>query len=247
MPLRKPGGASTKFSFMKKVMIKRLNMYRQVSGVIQEHSSDWAQIGVFGSIVTRFDAELKDFESLMSSSENVQKGVRAAKDSLQSEVFEKFIDLSRILKIYGVQNMNAALVAQMKPVPIEIRRSSKQKALVMIELILTMAEEHLPDLGSYGITQDLISELTILKNKYAASIHTTRKAIIDRKSMISLLQAKNKELGSILSQELDPFVKSMKAQIPIFYTHYFAARTVERRSSSNQSPTTEVPEPDDGE
>lgn len=232
-------------------MITKLNMYRQVSDVIQEHSTDWAGIQVFGNAAARFEQELQTFESLLTKSENVQTGVKASKDTLQKEIFEKVLGLTRVLKVYAVQNFEVGLVAQLKPITANLKRSSKQQALTMIEFVLSKANERSSDLNPYGIDQEKLTRLEILKKQYAISIHSTRKAIVERKSINELIATKDVEIFALLVKELDPFVKNMKADFQEFYSKYFAAR-IQVRSGFHKNRTasaasTVIPiEPDDG-
>lgn len=232
-------------------MINRLNMFDQVSGVIQVHSADWAGIEVFGSIAARFEQSLTSFRELMAESETVQRGVRATKDSLQKEIFQKTLDLTRSLKVYAVQNFDVGLSEQLKPIGKDLRKSPKQEALVMIEFVLRKAEEHSSELSSYGVTSGIIAELSTLKNRYAILIHSTRKAIIERKSINETISRTNKEISSMLVNEMDPIIRNLKLSSPAFFSQYFAARVVLNpgyRSLSSQNQTPEVPvEPDDGE
>ncbi len=221
-------------------------MYKAVKSIIEENQARWSELPAFASAVQSFSDRLDALEQAAYHQNLALIGVSAVKNAKRSIVADKAYAMSSSMAAFAVVNNDVELISQMKIAKYELDNCSKDKMLILVDRIITRANDFVSLLGDFGIDQASIDELQLLRDELDAQMSAPRNAIIDRKGQTSRIKTLVRELNAILKFQLDKLMIILKKDHPQFFIGYSNARIVVDHKNRSGSGGAEPPERDDG-
>lgn len=215
-------------------------MYKAVKSVIAKNAGAWAGLPAFESVFITFQSKVDQLEQLGYNQRFLTVGVIPLKNAKREEAGERFHAIVSSIMAYAVISKKVDLYNQMKISKWEIIKGARQDALRTADFILAKATEHLSELAPYGIDQQVVDELQVLRDELYAQLDAPRNAVVERKTATAQLNAITKELNLILKLQLDKLMEIIKADAPEFYAAYKNARiTIDLRNPSREDESNE--------
>lgn len=201
-------------------------MYKAVRSIIETNQANWSALPAFASAVQTFGARLDALEQAAYHQNLALVGVSAVKNAKRSIVADKAYAMSSSMVAFAVVNNDVELINQMKIAKHELLNSSKDRMLILLDRILTRANDLVNLLGDYGIDQPSIDELQLLRDELDAQMSAPRNAIIDRKGQTARIKSLVRELDAIIKFQLDKLMIILKEDHPDFFIGYTNARVI---------------------
>ncbi len=211
---------------MKKTTSNKLNMYRNIHAVLTKHQSAWETVPAFAAAVTTFNGRLDLLQIRLVEQDTATDGVGAKKQKQLAELREQMLIVHNALRLYGKAAGNHALEERNKMTKSDIGRLNISKLTVQCGELKQDLDTFGAELVSYGITGEMIAELTpVLENIDELNI-STRQAILSRKSVTKSIKDLEVSLDSLLRDELDDLLLVFKTSQSEFFNAFKSARMI---------------------
>ena len=221
-------------------------MYKAVRSIIETNQVNWSELPAFASAVQTFGERLNALEQAAYHQNLALVGVSAVKNAKRAIVAEKAYAMSSSMVAFAVVTNDVELINQMKIAKHELDNCSKDKMLILVDRILTRANDLVNLLGDYGIDQTTVDELQLLRDELDTQMSAPRNAIIDRKGQTGRIKSLVRELNAIIKFQLDKLMVILKEDHPQFFIDYTNARMIVDHRNRPASGGILPPERDDG-
>lgn len=221
-------------------------MYKAVKSIIVANEANWSDLPAFASAVQTFGERLDALEQAAYHQNLALVGVSAVKNAKRAIVADKAYAMSSSMVAFAVVSNDVELISHMKIAKHELDNCSKDKMLILVDRIITRANDLVNLLGDFGIDQASVDELQLLRDELDAQMSAPRNAIIDRKGQTARIKSLVRELDAIIKFQLDKLMIILKEDHPQFFVGYSNARIIVDHKNRSASGGTQPPERDDG-
>ena len=216
-------------------------MYNAVSEVCELYKTTWESLPIAVTLFTEFKEKKDLLTAAAQRQEQDFTGVTNDKKQTRQLMIDRALVIAQALTAYANINQNSVLAGRVKYTKSDFTSAKDAAVQSKAEIVLEVAEEHVDNLGDYGITAQHVTELETAIGDYAEAISSPRVAINQRKQATGEIQQRIEEIDFLLKQKLDKIMIQFKDTE--FFTTYKAARIiVDRRGQrkSNSTPATGV-------
>jgi len=211
---------------MKKSTKNKMLMYQMVSDIISDYPSAWSGIPKFATTFTTFSAKFESLKVLAEKERAYVVGVKDSRDSLREETAENAIQISSALVALAAETKDIELLSLMRITKVQLLNRSHADTVILLDRILIHAQQYSTDLVEYGVTQELLNKLILLRDELVVKILSPRKAILKRKDTIVQIATLSSEIDLLLKNSLDKMVNVLRTDNIQFYNEYFNSRMV---------------------
>lgn len=211
---------------MKKVTQRKLAMYKTVQSIVSANTPIWEGVPRFVSMYNTFNEKVELLEQNGVRQLNSTVGVSSTVEQLRRNAVEKTAVIASALYVLARDTDNTILRFQTKIRVSELKYGSRNQCIHLIETVLYLADEHVSDLEPYGVTIEMVLELSEVKDQLKLAFTRPRTAIIDRMNVTKEIMDLESELDIILSEGLDRLMRLFITTNRPFYDAYFNARSV---------------------
>lgn len=201
-------------------------MYQMVSDIISDYPSAWSGIPKFATTFTTFSAKFESLKVLAEKERAYVVGVKDSRDSLREETAENAIQISSALVALAAETKDIELLSLMRITKVQLLNRSHADTVILLDRILIHAQQYSTDLVEYGVTQELLNKLILLRDELVVKILSPRKAILKRKDTIVQIATLSSEIDLLLKNSLDKMVNVLRTDNIQFYNEYFNSRMV---------------------
>jgi len=230
---------------MKKSTANKLNMYLNVNAVLNNYQSTWEPVPVFVASVSNFSTKLSLLQERLIQQDSATKGVSANKNFRITDLRERMMVMHKALKLYGKATGNWALAERNNWSRTGLIRLNISKLTVHCGELKQDLDAFGPQLMPYGISSDMILEITPMLETINEVNISTRQAILGRKSVTQSISDLQRSIDNLLQEELDELLLVFKTTQAAFFEAFRNARIIIRYNKKGK--VGGAPEPDDGE
>ncbi len=211
---------------MKKSTKNKMLMYQMVSDIISDYPSAWSGIPKFATTFTTFSAKFESLKVLAEKERAYIVGVKDSRDSLREETAENAIQISSALVALAAETKDIELLSLMRITKVQLLNRSHADTVILLDRILIHAQQYSIELVEYGVTQELLNKMILLRDELVVKILSPRKAILKRKDTIVQIATLSSEIDLLLKNSLDKMVNVLRTDNIQFYNEYFNSRMV---------------------
>ncbi len=153
-------------------------------------------------------------------------GKTSSKNLLEEELIEHLMPVKAALYAYAVRSKNEELRVLTKESESGLRKMPDPELLKKAELIIGESQKNLPDLASYKITAEVITELQEKITAFGTAIDGKDTGFANRSALRIALTEKFDEADEIIADQLDQLIELVRKSHPLFYDQYQTARTI---------------------
>ena len=203
----------------------KLNAYRAVDAVLEDHETTWQTLPAFATAVTEFRDVIPEIHGLAQVQSN---GVGAVpeKKAAFSVMVEDAVQIAAATHAYAVKEGDYELATRANYSRSDIVDGREAEVVNRCRDIHAAANENVAALGDYGVTA---TKLTKLKNKtdaFAGLQPKPRQRIAQRRAATDTLVRRFSTADGILGNRLDKLVLQFRDSAPDFFTEYRTARSI---------------------
>src|ERR1035437_1036132 len=173
-------------------------------------------------------AEIKQTYQIQQTN---HKGIRPQRDNLRISAMNKAIDLSKRIVAFAAMNNNIELEQRAKYQKYDLKALSRIQFIGACESIITIATTHISSLSTYGVTSELLTDLTnsiqLFENKIDAPKEGQKESKTATQKLVKLFTAL-----TIIFIKMDKLVELLKNSKPEFYDSYQKARRIAKHHGS---------------
>lgn len=197
-----------------------------VSDIISDYPSAWSGIPKFATTFTTFSAKFESLKVLAEKERAYIVGVKDSRDSLREETAENAIQISSALVALAAETKDIELLSLMRITKVQLLNRSHADTVILLDRILIHAQQYSTELVEYGVTQELLNKMILLRDELVVKILSPRKAILKRKDTIVQIATLSSEIDLLLKNSLDKMVNVLRTDNIQFYNEYFNSRMV---------------------
>lgn len=197
-----------------------------VSDIISDYPSAWSGIPKFATTFTTFSAKFESLKVLAEKERAYVVGVKDSRDSLREETAENAIQISSALVALAAETKDIELLSLMRITKVQLLNRSHADTVILLDRILIHAQQYSTELVEYGVTQELLNKMILLRDELVVKILSPRKAILKRKDTIVQIATLSSEIDLLLKNSLDKMVNVLRTDNIQFYNEYFNSRMV---------------------
>lgn len=227
---------------MKRKLKNKLVMFESVRTVLNDYQGSWQTIPAMVAAIAKLDSKLDLLRQRLSEQSMATTGVSEIKTERIAKLREQVYLLSKALYLHGKESGNKVLEARYRTTRTELVKMNVVKLQVRCTELSADLTQYGSELTSFGITPEMISALVTVVDQFSDLRNSTRRAILQRKGITASINDLEKELGSVVRDELDNLMLLFKTSDVAFYRSYTAARSI----VDYRGPSAPAPERDDG-
>jgi len=203
----------------------KLNAYRAVDAVLEDHETTWQTLPAFAAAVTEFREVIPEINGLAQVQSNGVGAVPEKKAAFALMV-EDAVQIAAATHAYAVKEGDYELAARVNHSHSDVVEGREAEVVNRCRDIHAAANENVAGLADYGVTA---TKLTRLKNKtdaFEGLQPKPRQRIAQRRAATDTLVRRFSTADGILSKRLDRLVLQFRDSAPDFFTEYRTARSI---------------------
>ncbi|MDR2563081.1 MAG: hypothetical protein LBC98_03980 [Prevotellaceae bacterium] len=205
----------------------KLSMYQSVNAVCQNNSQVYSSVPAMTKAVVELGGGISSIlQAAGQQSSTTSQGATMEKNRALDAMASVALKLGNALYVYAFDVKNGDLLTLTSISKSGFYNGHVNEALVLARNISSAAQEHLPELGEYGVDQAIITKLNetiaALENVY----NNPRVAIEEHKVYTGNIKQLFARVDSVLHDRMDKLVTLFKESDPNFYALYKNARNI---------------------
>lgn len=182
-----------------------------------------------------FQTKMREMLDLAQTQKEVVAGKRARRDELLEAMAETAVDVATSVAAYADKHRLTELAPRVRVTAADFARMRKAARPVLARTILDAAHAVLPELGSYGVTAEMLERLQARIAAALDGLHQPRTSIVERKTATGRMLQLVDEIDELLRSQIDRLVYAIRKAHPQAYASYRSARAIIDRSRSGRS------------
>lgn len=200
-------------------------MFLNTQDCLDSYSTEWSAIPImlmykneYDELVSRIISKSEDAQSYMGVSEHKKK--------LKKTIAMKTSSLSGVIQAFAAGSSNADLANSVKASVSEIEKMKDQDLDAFIRNVIKIAQDKLKDLGDYGITENMLTEILTSLEEFNAMIGKPRSIRNSKFVTLETVAQLFDECNNLLRNKIDKVMLMFRDTKPEFYSSYERARTI---------------------
>ncbi len=211
---------------MKKSITAKRNAHYQVVQLLTKNTDKLMVVPVLGSMQERLSQLVGDTDELVKKTGGIPSKTAGNKNVARTELVAVVFKVSNVLKVYAYmsknENLNNFIVNTKSALDYEMRQ---QEVLNYAKNLLEQITPIAADLLNYGVSEELITELTTEIKVFEDLLTEPRQLISERKTLNELIEEKIDEIQALLNNQIDPLMEIFNEDKE-FYLAYKTARMI---------------------
>jgi hypothetical protein len=211
---------------MKKTNAQRFNMMLTVFLVVNAAQLIWQNLIAYGNAFTRFTGKISDIEAADANAQKKTNGVTKDKKKKRTAMTALAMLVKGAVQAYAASVSDNTLFESVNFSETKLKYGKSTTALSRASVIYTAANGILPQLASFGITAQILTNYQTAITDFEQFISAPKQAIVER---VGANKDENKlinEADAILLNEMDKLMDNFKDSAPQFYAQYFENRKI---------------------
>lgn len=204
----------------------KLNMYRAVKQICDDNATIVAANAAFLASFNAFKANLSSLISAVTAEGQIITGISADKFVLKRNLCQTTADIAAVVFAYATATANNSLKDAVNFSYSNLLKIKDDLLAPACQNIYLVANTNATALVPYGITAGMLSGLQAAISDYSAIVPKPRVAKSVRSSTRKTIDQLVKDIDTLLADQLDKLLVTLKATKPEFYHAFKAARVI---------------------
>ncbi len=204
----------------------KLNMYYVVKNTCEKYQATWSTNAVFAASYNLWVAKIPLIEQNRDAQITEMTGVTTDTATKRQTMIEKALFIENRLQSLATVSGNAELLESVQYSASGLKKARIADAIGVCNVILSKASANAANLGIYGVTTAMVTDLQAAIAAYSGSLAKPKSAISQIKTATENLAALFKESYILLTKRLDLDIELFKTLKPDFYSQYKTARII---------------------
>jgi len=202
------------------------SMVHKVIGEMGNYAGVWSSNAVISNTVDNIEQLIVDIESVNARQNRTTIGLTKQKNDCRKLIDETSDIFNGIFRSYAKTVTDEDVYANSDMSLSDIKRIKDTEIMVLVNTKLEFANANLGDLGDYGLTAGMISDLEDLLTEYKEFLTMPQEIIAERKTATNKLVVVFDEVSEQLNGHLDNHMMQYKVSEAQFYQDYINARNI---------------------
>jgi hypothetical protein len=186
----------------------------------------WQNLIAYGNAFTRFTGKISDIEAADANAQKKTNGVTKDKKKKRTAMTALAMLVKGAVQAYAASVSDNTLFESVNFSETKLKYGKSTTALSRASVIYTAANGILPQLASFGITAQILTNYQTAITDFEQFISAPKQAIVER---VGANKDENKlinEADAILLNEMDKLMDNFKDTAPQFFMDYFDSRKI---------------------
>jgi len=210
---------------VKKVQANYLRMFLSTQSFLDANAAVWNGTPRMVNYKTMFDKIISRIQAKTESSQQ-GVGVTQQKKQLKEAIAAKASMLSGILQIIAAEQNNSDLASAVKTSKTDLVRLREADLDAAVKNLISKASENMEALAEFGVTPDVITELTTSVDDFNALIGKPRTILSQKYAALNTIEELFDEGNQILKLNLDNSMLIYRESQTEFYQGFQNARNI---------------------
>ena len=207
-------------------MIARFNAGKQVLLTMKKNSDKYAHIPVLNTVVQSLEEKINHVNTLLTKVDSIPSQTAGNKSMARADLVGIAVKVSNVLKVYAFmkknQNLSNFIISSESALTNQLRH---QELVDYSKNLIAHSAPISNELADYGLTQEMIEELTTEAAEFEVVNAEPRQLISERKTMNEMIEDGIDNIQILLANQLDPLLELFVDERE-FYLAYKSARMV---------------------
>ncbi len=202
------------------------SMYNAVDALLKSNTSKTESVPALKLSAENFSVKLSEIQDKDSEFKDVTAGKTITKRNGEDEMIDAILPVSAAVSVYAKINNMEDLKAIFNVTISELRRMRDQDLLEKAKSIYAKADGLKSELTTYGVTEEMITELNNKIGLYNSSIAKKDTSFAERSAARKALSMLFDAANDILKEELDNLIELFRESDRDFYNQFKSARVI---------------------
>jgi len=221
---------------MKRTQRNKLASHTAVAVVLGDHATDVAAIPGLPAKVAALQAALGEIHRLAITQIQPTEPSTMESGRLLTEMVDSALGIAGVVTALARERAQPELARSVRVSRGTFRQLPNQQRIWLAQRVHDIAMTVAPDLGAFGVTDETLAESQARIDAAATGIGLPRDTVVSRRVATVDLGVLLREVGSLLSDQIDRLVFLHRKTKPALYAAYRAARVVVDRSGGGVRP-----------
>lgn len=212
----------------KKMVIKTLN-------IIEKNYDIWKDNKHIAETLKKIDALMKKISEKSSAQRETSKGYTKKKAEIRQYLNEHTELFYAIFRSYGAVTDNMGIVSEYSITITQLKMKRSIQVIAFVMRAIDYAKERINVLKDFGMTQDMISDLSAKLKEYNEVMSLPRLKQDYQSVATQNIKMLFKNLHELMSLHLDNLMMQYKFKEPQFYNTYKIARDIQDPQTIHKS------------
>lgn len=223
-------------------------MYDQVHVILESYQPGWEINTSFSESVNRFEQLRVSLHEMNETLSQKTMWLTNYKNLLLKECLDEGHTFLRFLKVIALKNDSKKDALKYSVSKRDFTAGFTSDKMNRLHIVVADIQLHSQELVAIGLTQEQTTTFIVKVSELDGIVSQPRTKIVEYASLNEQVKDRNREMLTILYDEIDVLILLFQSTLQEFVDRYFLARNiVDKRGKSNTSNDEESPERDDGE
>lgn len=201
-------------------------MFDTTLGVLNDFKTVWQNNGGFSEVANELTNGVAAIKAMRSQTGTSTNGITDDKEVAYDDLIDSTMELSGPLVSLAKRMNNNELKNKVKFTDSDLKSLTENALVQKAKDLAAEALKYKEGLAKYEVTEQQITDLNDLADKYGAMISGPREVVSVRVSAKISLNQLIRNISALLKDELDGLVGRYRRSNPDFCNAYFTARKV---------------------
>lgn len=211
---------------MNKVQENKVAMARAVRAVCQGGTTITAGIAAFPAAFAAFNATLDNIDAQAQRQTVQLRPTIEQRDQSEAAMIDATLAIAGMASTYADQLGLKPLATQVRVTEGDFNRARSAVRVRMAQQVCDVVRPVAAQLANHGVTAAALDDLQAKIDAMSEALPTPRQTTAEKKAATAEIAAQLNELDSILRNQLDPLLRTVRKTNRTFYNEYQAARQI---------------------
>jgi ribosomal protein L17 len=204
----------------------KMSMYEAVTSLLDANSTIISTLAALVDIKDEFGSLIVQIKSKGSEKRDSTKGKVQTKNEAEDALVNKLLEIGAPLYSYARRTKNNTLIEICNISETGLKRLRDTELESKANSIHAGANEHIADLGDYGITAAAVTDLSNLINSFHLALGDRESSAAVKTGATKTLAELFKQADDVLYNSMDMLIENYRMTQTDFYQKYLAARVI---------------------
>jgi hypothetical protein len=204
----------------------KLTMYEGVTSFFTNHQELVNSLAALQRSIDAFGAKIEEIKDKSIARNTATAGKTQAKRSAEKELIDSIMAIASGMFAWAIETGNNEVSALTDVRRSYLTQTRDTELAQKAEAIYRAASDNIADLGDYGITTEMVTELSSQIAAYNAALGEREGSMALRSGAVVSLKTLFQEADDILKKRIDRLMETFVNSEPEFYSGYRSVRVI---------------------
>lgn len=204
----------------------KLSMYEAVIKFLDKNEAKLSVIPAFAPLTEALKQAVGQIYERNAEFTAATDGTTNEKKVAENVLINEAVSLAGMCRSYASANGNERLKARTKVTASDLTHMRDTELDSQVQVLRDTITEYLPELGDYGVTEELVTDFMSLADAYHSAMQSREAASAEQSAARQNLTEAFREVDRILYDQIDPLMEAFRTRDPKLYNGYQAVRVI---------------------